>query len=127
MHVPEEVLLPLRHEEPVFQGESLSFSASLTNAFLFLRSYTALNIAQNTILDTVTPIPIVNGKISIDLGALIRSLTVDVPKPDYLNEFQSRMFDYAMENPVIHLVGDLTGEGFGLIGMPGVLPPPAWF
>lgn len=73
--------------------------------------YGAPNIAANTILDysmplTVTALP--TGGFSVDLSGLFAALT-NVEKPAGLTDFQSRMFDLALNNPVVHLVGVVDG------------------
>lgn len=86
---------------------------------VYANYYGAPNIAAGSFLDmqmplTVTALP--NGGFSVDLTNLFSYLS-NFDKPDDLTDFMSRMFDHALDNPVVTLIGDL--DGVQVIGSPG--------
>lgn len=104
--------------------EIIMFGTSVTAAseqlpVVYANFYGAPNIAASSILDmqmplTVTVLP--NGDFTIDLSELFSYLT-NFEKPDDLSDMMSRMFDIALDNPIVTLVGDI--EGIQIIGVPG--------
>lgn len=106
----------MRHHTTETASDIVLLSTSVIAAAQALPAVTAFyygapNIAAGTILHyslalPVTPLPA--GGFSVDLSGLFAQLT-NVEKPDGLSDTMSRLFDDALDHPVIKLVGLTDG------------------